>query len=45
MFLVRTFILRYKENGEIPVEEFLDSINPKMRAKIFKLQKIEEKIL
>ena len=24
-----------KENGEIPVEEFLDSVNPKMRAKIF----------
>ena len=26
-----------KENGEVPVEEFLDSINPKMRAKIFGL--------
>ena len=26
-----------KENGEIPVEEFLDSVNPKMRAKIFGL--------
>ena len=24
-----------KENGEVPVEEFLDSVNPKMRAKIF----------
>ena len=24
-----------KENGEVPVEEFLDSINPKMRAKIY----------
>lgn len=24
-----------KENGEIPVEEFLDSVNPKMRAKYF----------
>ena len=30
-----------KENGEIPVEEFLDSINnPKMRAKIFGLLSI-----
>lgn len=26
-----------KENGEIPVEEFLETINPKMRAKIFGL--------
>ena len=26
-----------KENGEIPVEECLDSVNPKMRAKIFGL--------
>lgn len=41
-----------KENGEVPVEEFLDSINnPKMRAKIFGLlsilqeKRIEEKIL
>lgn len=25
------------ENGEVPVEEFLDSVNPKMRAKIFGL--------
>ena len=24
-----------KENGEVPVEEFLDSVNSKMRAKIF----------
>lgn len=24
-----------KENGEVPVEEFLDSVNPKMRAKIY----------
>ena len=24
-----------KENGEVPVEQFLDSVNPKMRAKIF----------
>ena len=24
-----------KENGEVPVEEFLDSVNPRMRAKIF----------
>ena len=23
-----------KKNGEVPVEEFLDSVNPKMRAKI-----------
>lgn len=36
-----------KENGEIPVEEFLDSINPKMRAKIFGLLSIlqEKEIL
>ncbi len=26
-----------KENGEVPVEKFLDSVNPKMRAKIFGL--------
>ena len=26
-----------KENGEVPIEEFLDSINPQMRAKIFGL--------
>ena len=26
-----------KENGEVPVEQFLDSVNPKMRAKIFGL--------
>ena len=26
-----------KESGEVPVEEFLDSVNPKMRAKIFGL--------
>lgn len=26
-----------KENGEVPVEEFLDSVNPRMRAKIFGL--------
>ena len=24
-----------KKNGEVPVEEFLDSVNPKMRAKIY----------
>ena len=29
-----------KENGEVPVEEFLDSVNPKMRAKIFGLLRI-----
>ena len=27
-------------DGEIPVEEFLDSVNPKMRAKIFGLMGI-----
>ena len=26
-----------KENGEVPVEQFLDSFNPMMRAKIFGL--------
>ena len=26
-----------KGNGEVPVEQFLDSVNPKMRAKIFGL--------
>ena len=26
-----------KENGEVPIEQFLDSVNPKMRAKIFGL--------
>ena len=26
-----------KENGEVPVEQFLDSVSPKMRAKIFGL--------
>lgn len=26
-----------KKNGEVPVEEFLDSVNSKMRAKIFGL--------
>ena len=30
-------IVYEKTNGEVPVEEFLDSINPKMRAKIFGL--------
>ena len=29
-----------KINGEVPVEEFLDSINPKMRAKIYGLMEI-----
>ena len=29
-----------KENGEVPVEEFLDSVNPKMRAKIYGLMGI-----
>lgn len=35
-----TVIAYEKENGEIPVEEFLDSINPKMRAKIYGLLEI-----
>mgnify|MGYP000771030826 CR=1 FL=1 len=29
-----------KENGEVPVEEFLDAVNPKMRAKIYGLMGI-----
>ena len=29
-----------KENGEVPVEEFLDSVTPKMRAKIYGLMGI-----
>ena len=29
-----------KKNGEIPVEEFLDSVNTKMRAKIYGLLEI-----
>ena len=29
-----------KINGEVPVEEFLDSIDPKMRAKIYGLMAI-----
>ena len=29
-----------KENGKVPVEEFLDSINPKMRAKLYGLMGI-----
>ena len=29
-----------KENGEVPVEGFLDSVNPKMRAKIYGLMGI-----
>ena len=29
-----------KENGEVPVEEFLNSVNPKMRAKIYGLMGI-----
>ncbi len=33
-------IVYEKENGEVPVEEFLDSVNPKMRAKIFGLLEI-----
>lgn len=32
-------LIAYKKgNGEVPVEEFLDSVNPKMRAKIFELR-------
>ena len=35
------FLHQYeKENGEVPVEEFLDSINPKMRAKLYGLMGI-----
>jgi phage-related protein len=29
-----------KENGEVPVEDFLDSLNPKMRAKVYGLLSI-----
>lgn len=29
-----------RENGEVPVEEFLNSVNPKMRAKIYGLMGI-----
>ena len=29
-----------KENGEVPVEEFLNSVNSKMRAKIYGLMGI-----
>lgn len=29
-----------KENGEVPIEEFLDSVHPKMRAKIYGLLSI-----
>lgn len=32
-----TIIAYEKEDGEVPVEDFLDSVNPKMRAKIFGL--------
>ena len=39
---MRGFILiaYEKENGEVPVEEFLNSINPKMRAKLYGLMGI-----
>ena len=30
-----------KQDGEVPVEEFLDSVNLKMRAKIFGFRKKE----
>lgn len=33
-------IVYEKINGEVPVEEFLDSIDPKMRAKIYGLMEI-----
>ena len=33
-------IVYEKENGEVPVEEFLTSVNPKIRAKIFGLLEI-----
>lgn len=26
-----------KENGEVPIEEFLNTLDPKMRAKLFVL--------
>ena len=29
-----------KENGEVPVEEFLNSVNPRMRAKIYGMMEI-----
>lgn len=29
-----------KENGEVPVEKFLENVNPKMRAKIYGLLEI-----
>ena len=29
-----------KENGEVPVEKFLEDVNPKMRAKIYGLLEI-----
>ena len=35
-------IAQEKENGEVPVEEFLDSINPKMRAKLIGMMEILE---
>ncbi len=34
------FIAYEKVNGEVPVEEFLDAIDPKMRAKIYGLMEI-----
>ena len=38
VFMADFILIAYeKENGEVPVEEFLDSVNPKMRAKIFGL--------
>ncbi len=37
---MRGFKLIAYENGEVPVEEFLDSINPKMRAKLYGLMEI-----
>ena len=33
-------IVYKKINGEVPVEEFLDSIDPKMRAKMYGLMEI-----
>ena len=36
--MLRFKVISYeKENGEVPVEDFLDSVSPKMRAKIFGL--------
>lgn len=39
--MVKFELIAYeKKNGEVPVEEFLNSANPKMRAKIYGLMEI-----